>query len=187
MTELTEKEILNYMFTVYFGNLENRLSAAIKRAYRDFNRTQHGFGKTTDNEEIRKKCSSYLEREIICLLNVPSISQDKFDDIHKKICDGMKNIYGTFNFTYGQAQKWINMTLKYYYLLDREKTKNAVGYFHIPIDNIVIEKISKFNPPKIETRWSKLNDYSKYLEFQSWFRKTFDGIPLINEFKIWDK
>jgi hypothetical protein len=83
MTELTEKEILNYMFTVYFTNL----------------------------------------------LNDSSLSQETFDNIHKGICDELKRIYGAFGFTYGQAQKWINMTLKYYYLLDKEKTKKAVFIF----------------------------------------------------------
>ena len=175
------------MFIVYFGNLENRLSAAIKRAYRDFNRTQHGFSKKGDNSEIRKRCSAHLEQAITNLLNEPSLSQKKFDDIHKGICDELKRNYGTFNFTYGQAQKWINMTLKYYYLLDKDKTKEAVTYFHVPIDNIMIEKLLKYNPPAIESRWSKLDNYDKYLEFQVWFRKTFDGIPLINEFKIWEK
>ena len=99
MTELTEKEILEYMFLVYFGNLENKLSAAIKRAYRDFNRTLHGFGKNEQNEEIRKNCHLYLEQKITSFLKDSSLSQEKFDNIHKEVCDRIKEIYGKNNLT----------------------------------------------------------------------------------------
>lgn len=42
-------------------------------------------------------------------------------------------------FTYGQAQKWINMIIKYLYVLKANLFEGVFDYFHIPFDNYVLE------------------------------------------------
>ena len=40
-------------------------------------------------------------------------------------------------------------------------------------------------PPEINHPWSRLDDYSQYLDFEQWFRNEFDGAPMDNEFELW--
>jgi len=57
-------------------------------------------------------------------------------------------------------------------------------YCHVPIDNIILEKVIKLGAPRLECPWSRLNDYSKYITFQKWFRGKQD-LPLDAEFTLW--
>ena len=80
------------------------------------------------------------------------------------------------------------MALKYLFVLDRELTSRNYRYFHIPIDNIVLEKLATMNePPVLNTAWSRLDSYEEYLKFQARYRSAFAGIPMDNEFTLWMK
>ena len=69
--------------------------------------------------------------------------------------------------TYGQAQKWLNMTIKYLYCLQYNKFKKAFHYLHVPIDNRIIKSAYKdFKIAKPVESWSKWNkeEYTNYQE-----------------------
>lgn len=91
----------------------------------------------------------------------------------------------------GQAQKWINMTLKYLFALGETRiagiTKNY-EYFHFPLDNIIIQKLENMASGKFKVAWSRIDNYNVYLEYQHQMRKTFAGqIPLDVEFRLYNE
>jgi hypothetical protein len=49
----------------------------------------------------------------------------------------------------------------------------------------LIEELKAFNPPKLKTSWSRINNYETYLAYQNWFRSKFTDLPLDVEFKLW--
>lgn len=148
---------------------------------------------------IKDHIKSYFISEdnysLTSLMNL--LTPKSFDEWHKKVCgeivnincsvEGLKaedktkatvkiakllrhmdkNVHGVF--TYGQAQKLVNMMLKYLYIYyqcegwdDLEKLRSS---FHVPIDSYVLKAFSgkdKYN----EKAWSKFdeNDYESCRE-----------------------
>jgi hypothetical protein len=48
----TRADYENYLVYLYFGSDQDLLKACINRAYRDFNRPLHGFGKFENADEL---------------------------------------------------------------------------------------------------------------------------------------
>lgn len=113
------------------------------------------------------------------------LSQSNFDDWHKCTCDALRASFGDFHLYYGQAQKWINMSLKYLFILDRPRVDPYWEYCHVPIDRYLLRGIELHDPPRFGCAWSRIDSYDRYLEFQGWFRSEMAGIPMDNEWKIW--
>ena len=180
-TILKKDDIDKFYKYVYFGDINNDLNMAIKRAYRDFNRTLSGFANVKNHKEIFNSSVKILNEEIIWLINSKIFTQNEFDNWHKKTCDRLKKIFQEQKFYYGQAQKWINMTLKYYSMLQPKKVEHIYEFFHVPIDRYIIQSTNY----TFDCAWSKIDEYDKYLDFQKWFRNKYKGIPLDIEFKIW--
>lgn len=111
-------------------------------------------------------------------------SQEEFDEYHKKLCSELKEKWSVLNV--GKAQKWINMTLKYWMLLGNsriESIEKNYKFFHIPIDSFVIKDMlnEKINP------WSKIENYEDYLYYQKKLRnKKAENPPIIEEFNFYN-
>ncbi len=112
--------------------------------------------------------------------------QVKFNEWHDKLCDTIVGLLTTKKeqgtkengditkrFTYGNAQKFINMTLKYLYVMagslarsnridDEVQWCNSVldkaRFFHIPIDDLILRAIGKNT-----RRMKKRSDTVKYM------------------------
>jgi hypothetical protein len=97
-----------------------------------------------------------------------------------------KRGYGRFYV--GQAQKWLNMTLKYIYVMGDERVPSYdrfYGFGHVPIDNVIIGRFQEYKPRRLGA-WSRLNDYEEYLGYQQWIRETWpDSAPFAVEFNLW--
>lgn len=145
------------------------------------------------NELIKNICENILstietkEGEI-------SFKNSDFDDWHKAKCEEIINFMNNSidksntkilkkkeKFTIGQAQKWVNMTLKYLWLLNALPTGIKPEYLHVPIDSYIIE-IAYDNKNKFENAlglleekpkksWSELSKYKKYFEIQEAIRE----------------
>lgn len=194
-----EKQRLDYLLQLYFGGTANSLFEFISnRAYRDMCRTLKGAGKLSANdkniwfEKIRSNFQS--------LKGKTEHSVDDFDKWHEECCDSLIQHSPTSSegiivkMTYGQAQKWINMIIKYCWVTsDKEfdwlKTWYSVA--HIPIDSVISfavkrEKNSVTLPNK---KWSQF-DKDEYKKFQTEFRAysyMLNSIPLKLEFDFWKK
>ena len=164
------------------------------------------------NELIKNICENILspiktkEGEI-------SFKNSDFDDWHKAKCEEIINFMNNSidksntkilkkeSFTIGQAQKWVNMTLKYLWLLNALPTGVKPEYLHVPIDSYIIE-IAYYNKNKFENAlglleekpkdsWSKLSKYEEYFKIQEAIRKaiktnaTNETIPIKWESLAW--
>lgn len=163
------------------------------------------------NELIKNICENILS-SVKTEKGEISFENSDFDDWHKAKCEEIINFMNNSidksntnilnkDFTIGQAQKWINMTLKYLWLLDALPKNICEKDLHIPIDSYIIE-IAYDNKNKFENAlglleekpkesWSKLPEYKKYFEIQEAIRKaiktnaTNETIPIKWESLAW--
>ena len=113
--------------------------------------------------------NTYMEHHEIrdrIIKELPNITDKNFDGIHFDICNKIVSLARNYkgktdslvlsviknnknekidqkSFYYGQAQKWLNMTLKYMYLLGfwDDDLKRFSKVLHVPIDNYIIEAV----------------------------------------------
>lgn len=190
--KIDEKDILEFFKYSYFGNLKDPIEAASNRAYRDMCRTIRFGNFQGDRVELKKEVNSFLYKQIKKFVNDSITSQEKFDSWHCKVCKNIKLLYNEkgINFTYGQAQKWLNMTIKYLYMLeDEEYSFDCVfEYLHIPIDNYIFVAVKKeLRIDRPNNPWSKL-DETEYLKYQKAIREELKKrkySPLLWEFDKW--
>lgn len=212
----TNKEVI-----AFYNSVKSRLETgdviqnAINLAYGDLKRTLRGFSKCIKKEQIKKQIGVWLKFSYEDLINSPETYKN-YDYWHKNVCQRMIDIFTEINLcdwqglamstqsnvepfcsakvylTIGQAQKWVNMFMKYMYICD-ERVEMLLPYLHIPIDNIIldgIEKYSSYFPLQNKVSqcrpWSKLDDYNAYYDFQIKFRELFPK-PLLHEFRLWNK
>lgn len=171
----------DFFIRVYFNTQEGYELAGIKRAYLDFNRTLPVLNKSQiKRDQDRKSTENYLKDKLLQFINEDFIDFHAFDLRHKELCLALRNYWSEL--TIGQAQKWINMTLKYWLVFGENRIKNIeknARFFHIPVDRFIQSKILIKNSGP----WSQIDDYPKYFEYQTRFREDNpDKIPIIEEF-----
>jgi hypothetical protein len=166
---------------------------AIDRAYLDLNRTMHGFA-THTNADLLRDDSRELMFLLIERLWKKKMTQDVFDKWHFFASKELRDCFweGNFKkFTYGQAQKWINMTLKYIFTMGEKRIpgyEQCYPYAHIPIDNVFLDSIQVYIKIDLSSAWSRIDDYEVYMKLQKEFRGAFlNSIPLDVEFNLWMK
>jgi hypothetical protein len=183
----------DFLIRLYFGPGDNDLRLCIDRAYLDFNRTLHGISKLP---YIREPATATVERAFRSLCGDASIStQDAFDHWHRHTCMRLCLLYTQHRFDdfhIGQAQKWLNMTLKYIYTFGERRLPGYAHLYpfgHVPLDNIMLGQLSSLPKcPQLSTSWSRIQNYDEYLQFQRWVRTTFAGSsPLAVEFHMWQE
>ena len=93
-----------------------------------------------ESNAARKKAAEFLFDKIRALNDV-----SVFEQWHTGVCRGIKKRYGevkqngNYFFKYGNAQKWVNMTMKYLWLLGLLDNTVACNELHIPIDSFIID------------------------------------------------
>lgn len=188
-----DKDILDFLKAIYFGDFSDPMKAASSRAYRDMNRTIR-FNSLPSNirMNLREDVTAIFEREIPLLISEGVKRQEDFDDWHFNTCYAIRKLYrdNGVALTFGQAQKWVNMTFKYLYMLEKYSFEEIFCYLHIPLDNYVFDiarDALEIERPKIA--WSKWDEYDKeYLPYQKKIReKVKECEPLRWEFKFWLK
>lgn len=184
-----------YKFLLFscFGSTEPTIEDFINRAYRDLCRTLSGIALeeiklkdcSNENKEDSKEKFDHNDNktkwknaitEIIenAIKKTKDIqNQADFDAWHQRTCNKiiassevLDKILGKDWFTYGHAQKWLNMTLKYQMLFGREFNSNIKEFMHVPVDSFIMEAASGFGvmtPYKTEHK----NDEGKYSESNS--------------------
>lgn len=193
-----EETRLEFLWYSYFGiSMEKSeeifsktpselIEICAKRAYRDLNRTLRFTkvykDKNDDDKDFCNKVCKFITDNITKLFNTGS-----FDNVHKELCSTLKinaNDTGYFekDFTYGHAQKWLNMTLKYMLLMGfwKEQFEKIKNELHVPVDRYIIkeykEKIPKEQQSKYNESWSTWDDYDNvYMQFQKDLRYSIKG------------
>ncbi len=193
---LVEK-IAKFYRVCLFGSSESDVyKAAADRAYRDLCRTIKF--KDKDDKNKNDQCRHSVNELIIeKIKNLPNANQEAYDEFHLGLCGQIIEEYrksGVAELTYGQAQKWVNMTMKYLCVLSEgnftgkfEWLGRFYPYLHVPIDSIILTKAqdNKYLSCKSYSCWSKL-DYKDYEEIQKILRKSINGkSPMDWEFEVW--
>ena len=183
---------------------EKAQNACIQRAYLDlcrtlkYSRSVDGLKEKEKNGEkeyakqYRDSKKAFLEKEKNCIrLKIKALFKNgkDFDGWHKCTCGKLIDIAkdsSTKNnellfgegFSYGQAQKWLNMTLKYMWLMgfwnnDEEMNEKIIDALHVPVDDYILEAAldSEILNPPIKAReglrsvcWSRWNYEGKKCE-----------------------
>ena len=163
-----KSQALNFLIGCYFGQSEDLLVAAIDRAYVDM--ASH----TLKFEDVKGKweCRLNASEKIYHYINNFKNTID-FKKWHENLIREIIGCYSENKISIGQAQKWLNMTIKYLYVFNvlmdyntrindsvrkvMEKSKD----FYAPVDSFVLKKIDYSDEV-----WSKLNDkeYSEVIK-----------------------
>jgi hypothetical protein len=192
---LTSNLKLEFLIKLVFTHRDNSdeayIDSAIDLAYRDFNRTIHGYSKVTMSNlhsDLRNVLKSFIED-----IRTTTYTKNEFDLLHEKVCEAMINEFDNAvpsdkaRLHYGQAQKWVNMTLKYLLTLSIISPTLAdveINYqhFHVPIDKYILIYLG-LNP----FSWSRIGK-EQYLSYQEIFRDKYPNvIPIAKEFSIWNE
>lgn len=158
-------------------SMDGVLDLCAQRAYRDLSRTLRfcSVDSKDDRKEIEAKKRELLKKVREAVVGgattlLGARSQGAFDRLHKEICgdeadgDSRRSVVATAReasggdvlkpvgkegktFYPGQAQKWLNMTLKYFWILDLPQFKGELrcvkGYLHAPVDGFVLAALQK--------------------------------------------
>lgn len=194
--EISTERQLEFLYESYFGIGGDALDRIVKRAYRDVNRTLRKISKLSNKNEIYVRAVEELKCSIndLAVKELPNSAieiADSFDNWHNEVCSALIKIYQPdFTFHYGQAQKWINMSLKYLWLFGKGNFEKLGPWFrvaHIPIDQVMLSALIKeklFDGRRFN--WSTWKDASAYQKLQSAVRTQAaknNEIPLALEYK----
>ncbi len=195
--KLTAEDRAAFLLNAYFGDVSDPLHTAVDSAYLDLCRTiEFKRAKSiTDNQkaELRGEAVRIIESSVVSLGKKDMIDQEIFDKWHTELCRGIVKIYNdaAVPFYYGQAQKWVNMALKYLSVIRPEATAGYFEFLHVPVDSKVIETAADdFGVNAPTARWSRM-DESQYLDYQGRLRSAInantDLCPMLWEFRNWER
>ena len=198
--KLSDKDKINLLLNVslfgkgYHRDLgdDEKIDFAIDRAYLDFCRTirKDNNPSIKDLKETRKIAKQIIKTEITNNLSIKA-----FPNWHEDLCEMLMAL----GYTFGQAQKWVNMTMKYLIVLSYAPVISIKNNLHAPIDIDVINRILndkdsikwKENDliPWSSTKLDKTKENDKYSDLQKWIRghcKEGES-PIEWEFQTWNK
>lgn len=194
------------------NDVETRISRCAERAYLDLNRTIRYRLSTTalnemkkagegsdaeafedEKEKFRQAVREHLIKKIKVLLGKQDIERDWFDEKwHKPTCQRIMRLANDEDglikegehFTFGQAQKWVNMTLKNLLVMGIDDLRAIVPVMHVPLDSYIIKAASVkpkerihesfdvkgLGVKRLSGTWSGLNNPKEYIEYQKRIR-----------------
>lgn len=215
MPEDWVKELQDKKGCEYLKNYEYRdycLMMVIMKAYDDAT-MQKAYTALIGKEDTILKGKSDKARimasELLFKELTTTESTLSFNDWHEKVCKSLVDEYKNVKlekplFTYGNAQKWLNMTLKYLWLLGMLPEWIEESDLHIPIDSYILQAIK--DEKKIDNKnnisadgikgsgqdytykdkaWSNL-DYDEYAAFYEKYQGELES-PLKWENEAWIK
>lgn len=208
---MNKNDIQNLIADFYrvclFGTKDPDIEDAAKRAYRDLCRTlklNKGENGISHRDNVISEIIELRIKEK--LMNSVCMSQGDYDEFHHALCEEIIGYYSNeksyvSDFYYGQAQKWINMTMKYLCVIGEERypwLNRLYPFLHIPIDSVILGKIiGDFEIESVAVKgkrvllknlsWSRI-DKDTYDAIQNVLREKIgeNEIPIVWEFKAWN-
>lgn len=186
-----------YRIKKFTASPATTVSEIVNLGYLDVNRTLRGIT-STQRMSFKQAVVSFVQR----ILSNPPANQQEFDDLHDQCCLNCLAISspGNAEIRYGQAQKLINMSLKYLYNefaafypnqnLLSFPSNNIEHFFHLPIDGQILGCLVKkngFTNPG-SWQWSQWT-YTEYIQFQNQLRARISTSykPLEIDYLAWNK
>ncbi len=182
----------DFAFWTGFYDGDDCFEWASDRAYLDMNRTmtfKEVASKDKKNEKDIENQRKAWRDDVTGIIEQSLLKIDcEFDEWHKETCIAIIRYYGEdklvekignkrtqtpTNLTFGQAQKWLNMTLKYLWLLYRlgmleDKYSEIVAKyekdFHVPLDSYILRYVAKIKKKGVAPENNELGnaDFSRY-------------------------
>ena len=152
-------------------------------AYGDMARHTLHIDDTDEEKQVKRNTVTELLKKAIS-----DYSGESYDVWHKGVCEKIKECYGVYGdaFRHGQAQKWLNMLIKYIYVYDVQPYTSFFdrisdfSVLHAPLDNKVIELAkAKLSIPYPTNAWSKMG-YEEYQKYQDQLKATLATSPCKN-------
>lgn len=224
--------VINFFLFGYFGiTLDEKeekrcVFACIMKAYSDAT-NQGAYNTKIENLQeqsniAKKNAATTLYKSCLEYFTQQDAEKPEYDDWHSDLCYELVNTYKdvkhpedkTSVFTYGNAQKWVNMTVKYLTMLvslgmlesyealiDKNKSK-----FHIPIDSYILSALWRNEETTNELKEkfpakkavNSNHDSSKVNGWSNWDNKSYEHFrsdvigkiicqedPLDYENKVW--
>lgn len=182
----------DFVAVCYFGREGDWLDRCIRRAYLDMNRTLHGMSTLGEGRADWKSSEQRVLRDrLTMLLGEHACTQASFDAWHHESMDALKRVSSKHGFplSVGQAQKWINMSIKYAIALGERRVPEFCRVYdvaHVALDNVVLERLTELGMSPLGCAWSRLDDYGQYMGCQQWVRDHFQDICLVEvEYRLW--
>lgn len=149
---------------------------AVLLGYGDAKRTFSKIGEFWNNKQIQRDAFFETIAKKLQLLFTNNASDTWHEDLCENFCSELAQL-GYNNVTYGQAQKVINMALKYLFCFDgAEKYKTVFDKCHMPLDSYTLSWYRKLPKPVdknariyYDTKWSNLTK-EKYIAIQDHIR-----------------
>lgn len=144
------------------------------------------------NHKIPQECKIYFDKWHYILSTIIVDASQRTEKLFKSE-EGIP-----YGITYGQAQKWINMTLKYMRIMGFSDFSDS--FLHIPLDDYILTALKKKDKINDEfeikgldistksiDKWSKITQYEKYIKLQLDIRNKLDNTlsPIEWESKAW--
>lgn len=164
---------IDFLLYSYFGitqadlvekDEEKLVVKCAQRAYQDLCRTLKFREKTSadglsakEKRKIEEAHNAFrdgicqeISRLVLTSLLAATPKEEEFDEKHKDACDAIyteaakKPEVLRENLSYGQAQKWLNMTMKYMWLLGlwEDQFEKMLPVLHVPVDSYIMEAAS---------------------------------------------
>ena len=192
-----DSNIVDFLANVVFGKPRNIVEAASDRAYLDLCRTlrdANGKSFSKISKGTKSNMKTAIARTIgthVTEMQVSCFGQDSFDKWHEGTCetirkDFKRTIGNGWDLSYGQAQKWLNMTLKYLYMLSYEFSDAQLSRFHAIIDNYILDEANRIGVSKPAKSWSRWS-HDEYVKYQKSLRKCVKGSLFAWEFLAWNE
>lgn len=181
----------DFVAVCYFGREDDWLDRCMRRAYLDMNRTLHGMSKLGEGHSDWKTAMlGVLKDRLMIFPSEHAWTQASFDAWHHESVDLLKQVSSEHGFplSVGQAQKWINMSVKYAIALGERRMPGFFRVYdvaHVALDNIMLRHLEEGGMRSLNCAWSRLDDYTRYMECQHWVRDNSGGIPLEVEYRLW--
>lgn len=174
-----------------FGKLDDPLATASRKAYHDLQRTIHYSGAEQEiRNDLRMEIEIIVKRDFPYVFAQNGVTQVEYDKWHEALCMKIVSIYlqKGFEFHLGQAQKWVNMMMKYLYVIQIPEIERIIPVLHVPIDNYIYQQAEEeLRVPRINCCWSKIDSYELYLNYQNAIRKAVETAPILWEFEAWQR
>ena len=151
-------------------------------------------------EEIKKRSKSIVQDYIDAIMKADG--QDKLNplEVIKSLCDEENTAKG---FTFGNAQKLVNMTAKYMFLstYGNPEMRGLFKNCHCPMDGMMMERLREkqeryaLKLEKFEIPWSRLEkdddksmkEYERFQKYISQIAEQEKIYPIEVDFLLWDE
>lgn len=138
-------------------------------------------------EDKKANLINEICKNILSFIEETECKDENFQEWHKNKCNWVKKtmndskiLMTSESFTYGQAQKWVNMTLKYLWLLDM-LPNDFEKSLHVPLDSLILEKLKYKGVEEItgsvdtfkykQHTWSDIDEPQDYKDLQKEIKK----------------